>query len=249
MPSSSQQQRHIGGRWQAERRAEDEPDRHRRAPADGQAAEDVERQPVAPDGRGQRHQGDEDLDEALHAPRQVRQGRGRHRHEQGDPPHGETQVVVTDHDPGGPSAVAAQDHDQDPARRRGAGRAQRDVPRDHPAARDQGQRHQDDRHAERAGVVDHRHQPGDAPRRRVDDLGDGPVYPGVIADDEQAAHQRQDGSRPGARRPFRAGGAGRRRPERTRPNASCAAGSGGPGYPPRSRLPRPPVSWPPPVTR
>ena len=42
--------------------------------------------------------------------------------------------------------------------------------------------------------VHHRHQPRDAPRRRMDHLGDGPVDTGVVPDDQQAAHQGQHGS-------------------------------------------------------
>ena len=36
-------------------------------PSDGQAAQHVEREPVAPDGGGKGHQDDEDLDQALQA--------------------------------------------------------------------------------------------------------------------------------------------------------------------------------------
>ena len=145
------------------------------------------------DGRGQGDQRDEDLDEALHAPRQIRQrGRG-HRHEHGDLNDGEAHVVVVDHDPGRPSAAAAEQDDQDPARRRRAGRAQPDVARDLPPPCDQGQHHQDGHDAERARLVHHGHQPGDAPRWRMDHLGDGPVDPGVVPDDEQAAGHGEDG--------------------------------------------------------
>ena len=55
-------------------------------------------------------------------------------------------------------------------------------------------RHQEDHDTESARLVHHRHQPGDAPRGWMDHLGDGPVDPGVVPDDEQAAHQGEDGS-------------------------------------------------------
>ena len=149
---------------------------------------------MTPHGRGQGHQGDEGLDDALHAPRQIRQRRRGHRHEQGDLQHREAHLVVADHDPGRPAAPAAQHGDQDPAHRGRPGRAQPDVARDLPPARDQGQDHQDDHDTERARLVHHRHQPGDAPRRRMDHLRDGPVDPGVVPDDEQAARQGEDGN-------------------------------------------------------
>ena len=188
-----QQQLHVIGRRQAERRPEDEPDHRGRSPADGQAPQHVERQPVTSHRRGQGHQGDEDLDEALHASRQVGQRRGGHRGEQGDLQDRERQVVPVDHDPARSSAVASEQENQDAAHRRRAGRTQREVTRDHPAARDQGQPHQDDHDADRASLVDHRHQPGDAPRRRMDDLDDGLVDAGVVVDDEHAAHQGEHG--------------------------------------------------------
>src|ERR1039458_1954631 len=65
---------------------------------------------------------------------------------------------------------------------------------DPPPAGDQGQRQQNERDAERTSVVDHRHQPGDAPRRRMDDLDDGPVDAGVVADDDYATHEGEDGA-------------------------------------------------------
>ena len=99
-----------------------------------------------------------------------------------------------DQDSARPSAVASEQEGEDPAHHRGADSTQRNVARDHPAACDQGQRQQKDRDAERTSVVDHRHQPGDAPRRRMDDLDDGLVDAGVAADDDYAAHEREDGT-------------------------------------------------------
>ncbi len=146
------------------------------------------------DRRGQGDQGDEDLDEALQPARQVGQCRRGNRREQGDSQDREGQVVAVDHDPGRPAAAVPDQQDEGPTHRRRAGRAQRDVARHRPAAREQGHPQHDDHDAERAGLVNHRHQPGDRPRRRMDDSGDGPVDAGVIADDEHAAHQGQDGT-------------------------------------------------------
>jgi hypothetical protein len=188
-----EQQPDVLGRGQAERRAENEPDHRRHPPADDQAPQHVERQPVASDGRRQGHEGDEDLDEALHAARQIRQPRGGDRHEQGDLHDGKAHVVAVDRDPARTAAAASEDGDQDSARRRRPGRTQPDVACDLPAAGEQGQCHQDDHDAGRARLVYHRHQPCDAPWRRMDHPADGPVDPGVIPDDQQAAHQSENG--------------------------------------------------------
>ena len=64
-----EQQPDVIGRGQAERGAEYEPDHRRRSPADGQAPQHVEWQPVASDGGGQGDQEDEDLHQALQAAR------------------------------------------------------------------------------------------------------------------------------------------------------------------------------------
>ena len=99
-----QQQPDLIDRRQAERRAEHEPDHRRRAPADGQAARDVDRQPVAAHRGRERHQDDEGFDQPLHAPGQVRERRRGHRHEQRDPQHREAQQIAADLDPGRPAA-------------------------------------------------------------------------------------------------------------------------------------------------
>jgi hypothetical protein len=188
-----EQELHITGRGQAQRRAENEPDDRGRRPADGQASENVDRQPVTADRRGQGHQGDEDLDEALHAAGQVGQRGRRHGHEQGDLQHRECHVVAVDDDAGGPAAAAAQQRDQDPAYRHRADHAEPDIARDLPAAGEQGHDHQDDDDAEGTRLVHHGHQPRDAPRRRVDDLHDGLVDTRVKVDDKQADHERENG--------------------------------------------------------
>ena len=149
---------------------------------------------MTPDRRGQGDQGDEDLDEALQPARQVGQCHRGDRREQRDPQDREGQVVAVDHDPARPAAAAPDQQDEDPAHRRRADRAQRDVARHRPAAGEQRHPDHDDHDAKRARLVHHRHQPGDGPRRRMNDSGDGPVDAGVVADDEHAAHQGQDGT-------------------------------------------------------
>ena len=188
-----EQPKHVRSRWQAERRAEDEPDEQRRGPADGHAAQHVERQPIPADRPGQRDQPDEDFDDPLQAAGQVGQrGRG-HRHEQGDLQDGKAQVVVVQLRPAGPSALAAEQQDEQPAGQRRGGRAQRQVAGHRPAPRDQRDQHQPGDDTVRADLVDHRDQPGDAARRRVDDLDNGPVDARVVVDDQQAADQGEDG--------------------------------------------------------
>ncbi len=149
--------------------------------------------PSPPTAPAKRDQPDEDFDDPLQAAGQVGQRSRGHRHEDCDLHDRETQVIAVDHDSAGPPAVTAEHRDEDQARHDRDNYAQRDVPGQHPAPGDQGQQHQRRRDAVRPDLIDHRDQPGDAARRRMDDFGDGPVDARVVPDDQQAADQAENG--------------------------------------------------------
>ena len=175
----TQQDLHLIGRREAQRRTDDEVDDGGHTPAQSQAAENGDRQSRAVDHRGQGQQEDGRVDAPLQPPAEIGQSGDSHPDRHRHPLDREREVEARKRGIGGPPAGGpqqlAQDQAGDPRQQSG----ESDVPDRGPAPGEEGQRHRERDDADRGHPPDHRDQPPDPVRRRRHRGGHGVLRTGV----------------------------------------------------------------------
>ena len=178
---------------QAERRAPAEVDGSGHAPTDRHAAEDVGRKAMARhDGRQHGEEHDE-LDEALHGPRQVRKPCRRDAERQSHVQDGEAQHVAVELDAAWSPATRPEREDEDSADDECPDGRGCEIPHHHPALGQAGHHEEERDRPERSADPKESHQPADAVGRRAQYVRDHVFGVRVGSEDQHRTEHRQGG--------------------------------------------------------